>query len=213
MRRFARLLVVLLALVGCAAIGAGIWLLSGGIDAQRNPAALEAGIAHRLRALAIPSAARARRNPVPPSGEALAEGKAHFADHCAACHGNDGGGDTAMGRGLYPRAPDMRLDATQSLTDGELLYIIEHGVRFTGMPAWGDGTPESEAASWRLVHFIRHLPKLTPSEVEEMKRLNPKGPAEWREEEEMRKFLERGTPPPSRTPATPSPHKHKHGGH
>jgi len=80
------------------------------------------------------------------------------------------------------------------------------------MPSWGDSTPESEAASWRLVHFIRHLPKLTPSEVEEMKRLNPNGPAEWRQEQEMRRFLEGGAPPPP-APAPADKHKHKHGGH
>src|SRR2546428_10175979 len=45
---------------------------------------------------------------------------------------------------LYPRAPDLRLRATQDLSDGELFYIIENGVRFTGMPAWGDGGERSE---------------------------------------------------------------------
>ena len=213
MRRLARNLVVLLAIAGCVSLGMAIWLMAGGIDARRQPAALEAGIARRLRAVAIPRAARARQNPVTANREAVADGMAHFADHCAACHANDGGGGTAMGRGLYPRPPDMRLDATQKLTDGELFYIIERGVRFTGMPAWGDGTPESEAASWRLVHFIRHLPKLTESEVEEMKRLNPKGPAEWREEEERRRLLEGGAAPKPRAPSPASPHKHKHGGH
>src|SRR5215204_5096493 len=83
---------------------------------------------------------------------------AHFADHCAVCHGNDGRGDTEMGRGLYPKAPDMRLDATQQLSDGELFYIIEHGIRFTGMPGWRTGTTAGEESSWHLVRFIRHLP-------------------------------------------------------
>ena len=62
----------------------------------------------------------------------IAEGRDHFADHCATCHANDGSGNTEMGRGLYPKAPDMRLPATQNLSDAELFYIIENGVRLTG---------------------------------------------------------------------------------
>ena len=106
------------------------------------------------------------------------------------CHANDGSGDTAMGRSLYPRAPDMRGARTQSLTDGELFSIIEGGIRLTGMPGWGTGTPESERESWGLVHFIRRLPRLTPEEIERMEALNPKSSAEWREEEEARRFLD-----------------------
>ena len=52
-----------------------------------------------------------------------------------------------MGRGLYPRAPDMRLAATQNLSDAELFYLIENGIRLTGMPGWGTGTKEGEKSS------------------------------------------------------------------
>jgi mono/diheme cytochrome c family protein len=140
-------------------------------------------------------------NPIPVSDETVAEGRDHFADHCASCHGNDGSGDTEMGRGLYPKAPDMRLPATQNLSDGELFYIIENGVRFTGMPAWSTGTPAGETASWHLVHFIRHLPHVTDVDIERMEQQNPKSPAEIREQIEEEKFL-RGddvAPPPSPT--------------
>jgi hypothetical protein len=94
-----------------------------------------------------------------------------------------------MGRGLYPQAPDMRLAATQDLSDGELFALIEHGVKLTGMPAWTTGTPEGEQASWRLVRFIRHLPALTDADLLEMEDLNPRGRAEWRALEEERRFL------------------------
>ena len=84
----------------------------------------------------------------------------------------------------------MRAANTQSLTDGELFSIIEHGIRLTGMPAWGNGTPEGERDSWGLVHFVRRLPKLTPEEIEHMESLNPKTPAQLKEEEETRRFLQ-----------------------
>ena len=125
----------------------------------------------------------------------------HFADHCAVCHGNDGSGDTEMGRGLYPKVPDMRAAATQSLTDGELFSIIENGIRLTGMPAWSTGTPEGERESWELVHFIRHLTTLTPEEIERMEALNPKSAEQWKEEEEARRFLQGEDVAPAKTPA------------
>jgi hypothetical protein len=94
----------------------------------------------------------------------------------------------------------MRLASTQSLTDGELFYIIENGVRMTGMPAWGDGTPEGVEQTWHLVHFIRQLPKLTDEQIAEMQEMNPRPPAEIRQEIEEQRFLEGGDPP--QTPAT-----------
>lgn len=201
-----RLFVWLLALVGLGAAGAGLWFMKDGIGTQTAPSALEVSAARRLRSLAIPRAAAARANPEPAAPAALADGLAHFADHCASCHGNDGSGDTPMGRTLYPRAPDMRLPATQSLSDGTLFYIIENGVRLTGMPAWGTGTEDGERSSWRLVQFIRHLPALTEDELLEMEALNPRSGAEWRQEEEIKRFLEGDGDAPPSPPATP--HRH-----
>ena len=77
---------------------------------------------------------------------------------------------------MFPPAPDMRQPTTQDLTDGELFHIIEEGVRFTGMPGWSNDTPEGEAMAWNLIHFIRHLPKLTDAEKREMEALNPQRP-------------------------------------
>jgi hypothetical protein len=113
-----------------------------------------------------------------------------------------------MGEGMYPRAPDMRRAETQNLTDGELFYIIENGVKLTGMPAWGTGTPEGERDSWHLVQFIRHLPSLSEAELAEMEGLNPRSAAEWQALEEERRFLSGEAPAPK--PA-PSPHEHKGG--
>ena len=89
----------------------------------------------------------------------------------------------------------MRQTATQSLTDGELFYVIEHGIRFTGMPAWRTGTRSGEEASWQLVHVIRHLPKLTDVERERMKALIPRSPEEVRHEIEEERFLNGEEPP------------------
>jgi len=204
-RTFTRIVVGSLAALGLAAALTALWLFAGGIGAKQPPGPAEVLVARHLRSFGMPTGAAALKNPVAATPDVLASGMAHFADHCAVCHANDGSGDTEMGRGLYPRAPDMRGSATQALSDGALFYIIENGVRFTGMPAWGTGSAEGEQASWRLVHFIRHLPQLRPEELAHMRELNPKGPDEWRQQIDPDAFL-RG----DEVPSSPSDeHEHK----
>ena len=190
-----------------ATIG-GLMLMSTGFSARPEPGGLETLGALTVRNLAIGRQARGLRNPIERSPEVIASGREHFADHCAGCHGNDGSGDTTLGRGLYPRAPDMRLARTQDLSDGEIFYIIENGVRLTGMPAWGTGEASGESASWMLVHFIRHLPELSEPELEAMEALNPISPDELRQQMLDQQFLE-GGPDSSAAPSpSKSPHKH-----
>ena len=194
---------VALALVGGAAFLA--FFISGGVSARPSPGRVETFVARTVRDLAIGWHASHEPNPVPGTDEAIAEARAHFADHCASCHANDGSGNVDIGRGLYPRAPDMRLPPTQNLEDHELFYIIENGIRLTGMPAWSTGTPEGEEASWKLVHFIRHLPQITPEEVEQMEAMNPRSPADIRQEIEAERFLRGDDPAPIEPP---QPHGH-----
>ncbi len=167
-----------------------IWfLLHYGFSAKDRPMGIEVTIARYLRHLAVPEAQREMKNPVPATEEVLAEAQHHFADHCAYCHANDGSGSTLIGKNFYPRVPDMRTSETQSLSDGELFYTIHNGIRFTGMPAWGKGRPERDLDSWKLVHFIRHLPNITHEELEEMERYNPISRVEWEEQQEIERFL------------------------
>jgi len=175
-------------------------MLRHGFSAHDEPTAVERVVARSMRHWATPSDLRDRKNPVALTTAVLSEGRAHFADHCAGCHGNDGKGTGGIGKQMYPRTPDMTLAATQQLSDGEIFSIIENGVRLTGMPGFGSGTAESAADSWALVHFIRHLPKLTPREIAEMEKLNPKSPEEWKQMEAEDAFLDprsaAATPPP-----------------
>jgi len=163
--------------IGVATIFVTTLLFSGGISARvQAPGNVETELATRFRSMAIPRAAREMKSPVPPSEDAVREGMEHFADHCALCHANDGSGNTRIGQNLSPRVPDMRKPATQNLTDGELYYIIDNGVRMTGMPGWGGDPEHGPEANWNLIQFIRHLPKLTPAEEQRMRELNPKAP-------------------------------------
>ena len=202
----ALLLLVVLLLVGGGL--AAYSILSRGLSTRVPPSWIEATLARTMRRAATPRLLRDAKNPVQASADVMEEALAHFADHCASCHGNDGSGNTDIGRSFYPPVPDMRAATTQGLTDGELFAIVENGIRLTGMPAWGTGTPEGERQSWALVHFIRRLPTLTPDDVAKMEELNPKSPDQFREEEEIRKFLA-GEDQNSTQPAGPAPpHKH-----
>jgi mono/diheme cytochrome c family protein len=184
----------LLIVIGLAVLGFGVAvaasMLHDGLSSRATPTKLETAIARSTHRLAIPSSARLVQNPVLESPEDLRDARLHFADHCAICHGNDGSGHTMIGDGLYPRPPDLRLPETQNLTDGELFWVIENGVRFTGMPAFANGGQHGgDQDSWKLVHFIRHLPHLTAEERAEMERYNPKGPDERAEEQKENDFL------------------------
>lgn len=174
-------------------------VLVRGVSARDEPTAVESFVARNMRRFAVPRAMRRLKNPVPGSAEIVAAGRAHFADHCATCHGNDGRGRTTIGQNLYPKAPDMTLPATQDLSDGELFAIIENGVRLTGMPAWGTPSPDDDSQTWHLVHFIRHLPGITPEELETMEELNPLSKQQWKEQEEAERFL-RGDDEPAKQP-------------
>jgi mono/diheme cytochrome c family protein len=202
---------IVLILVAFGIVGPAAWALtrSAGFSAREEPSMAEHLIARATRRLAIPRGARRAQSPLPSTPEVWSEGRAHFADHCAVCHGNDGRGNTEIGRNLYPKVPDMRLPDTQRLTDGELYWIIENGVRLTGMPAWGTGTGD-DADTWKLVHFVRRLTDLTEEDLREMEALNPRSPAELEEERQDREFLEgKDVAPPLAAPAQPHQHREK----
>jgi mono/diheme cytochrome c family protein len=199
-----------IALAVIVAIAGALYVTNAGVSALETPGPLETYVAGKLRDVAVSRRARGVHNPIERAPEIIAEGRAHFADHCASCHANDGSGNTTMGRGMFPKAPDMRLPRTQNLSDGELFYIIEQGVRFTGMPGWSTGDPDGEAATWHLVHFIRHLPDVSEPELEEMQSLNPAPPDEILQRIEEERFL-RGDDTDGQPAGPPaSPHGHRH---
>jgi len=199
----------LVAVIVLVAAAIGWSMVRRGFSARDQPSAVEAMMARTMRRLAVPRRTRDLTNPVPVTDAMLADARAHFADHCATCHANDGGGDTTIGKNLYPKAPDMRLPATQSLTDGELYAIIQDGVRLTGMPAWGKAGDENDEDTWKLVHFIRRLKDLTPEQIEDMEKMNPKSPDEIEEARQEQEFLRGGAEPPEQPAKTPTP-RHQH---
>lgn len=163
-------IVVLTVFVVISIQAAGMWLLmrNQGFSAKEKPSWMESMMARQARNVATPSDAKTLKNPRTVSEDTIAEAREHWTEHCSFCHGIDGRG-SAIGLNMYPPAPNMNDAQTQQKTDGELFYIVSHGIRLTGMPAWeGMDSPE---ALWDIVSFIRHLPQLSPEELKQMQEL------------------------------------------
>jgi mono/diheme cytochrome c family protein len=193
---------VILLLVLGGVIYVALYIRNHGFSARDEPTWYEKWLARHARRIATPSGAKELKNPNPITDASMVEAREHFVEHCSACHGLDGRGNTAFGRNMYPKVPDMTDAETQQLTDGELFYIINNGVRFTGMPAFGgEDSPES---IWDLVAFIRHLPQLSPEELKELQKLAGQDAASEAVQDQNRK--DKGEAPAAKPKAKPHSH-------
>jgi predicted CXXCH cytochrome family protein len=164
MIRWKTLLLVFCGLVLVAGVSA-LLLIRRGFSARDEPSLPERFLARIVRNVSIPHSEANRANPLQPTPEVLQNARDIFLDRCAICHAHDGSGETAVGKNLYPKPPDLRLSQTQNLSDGQIHYIIANGVRLTGMPAWEAPHQESGEDSWKLVLLIRYLRQPTSKEL------------------------------------------------
>ncbi len=96
-------------------------------------------------------------DPLPDTPETRATGAEHFQHHCEICHGLDGQNTgVPFADKMSPPVADLASARVQRYTDGQLKWIIDNGIRFTGMPGW-KGVLEDEE-SWAIIRYIRHLP-------------------------------------------------------
>lgn len=189
---------VLLLLIVIILVSGFIWVRGRGFSAKEQPSQLEAYFARNARRIATPSDAASMKNPRKQTDNELAPAYEHFVEHCAVCHGATGRGDSTYGPNMYPKVPDLTKNDTQKLSDGEIYYIINNGVRFTGMPAFSGQDSADEI--WDLVSLIRKFPTISNTDVDRYLSF-----AEKKEKKPVK-----STPPPSRSPkTTPKPHKHQ----
>ena len=139
---------------------AGFAVSRASISALDEPGHLETALATSAKHQVVaPAAAKMHLNPPAYSDAAAKSGQVLFSIECAACHGN-GRAPSRIGQAMYPRVPDLGSAEIQKWTDPELFWIIQHGVRLTGMPGFKD--IDTDAQLWNLVQYIRTLPK-TPA--------------------------------------------------
>jgi predicted CXXCH cytochrome family protein len=139
--------------------GAYRYITTGGLIARQKPPAVEASVTRWALRASVPEAAKKLQNPLAAdnaASENLSAGQVLYKQKCETCHGYDGSGKTEAGGGLYPPPLDLRGSEVKSATDGEVFYFIRNGIRNTAMPGWQ--MPDQD--TWRLVVFIRNLPKV-----------------------------------------------------
>jgi mono/diheme cytochrome c family protein len=139
-------------------ISALLGAMFSGCTASKNPSQGETNLANAAKDVAIPLEAGKKTNPLPETDEVVSQGQEVFLGACAQCHAADGRGGTAIGRSMTPPAMDLTSAHVQHWSDAELFWIIQNGVRLTGMPAWQSSISEND--TWKLAHFIHHLPRI-----------------------------------------------------
>ena len=167
--RWALVTGALLVLVGAAAVGIYAGLYNIAADVPHTQPVYWLFETVRDRSIA----ARARNIIVPDNlddANRISRGAGQYAEMCSVCHLAPGMKRTEISRGLYPRAPELRRKT--DLTPAEQFWIIKHGVKMTGMPAWGV-THEDEML-WDVVALVRKLPDLTPEQYETLVKDAPK---------------------------------------
>ena len=100
----------------------------------------------------------------------ISKGAGQYAEMCSGCHLAPGMKRTEISRGLYPRAPELRRKT--NLTPAEQFWVVKHGVKMTGMPAWG--VTHDDDLLWDVIAFVRKLPELTPEQYETLVKNAPK---------------------------------------
>jgi hypothetical protein len=112
----------------------------------------------------------------------ILSGAGQYAEMCSFCHLAPGMKRTEISRGLYPRAPELRRRSHS--TPAEDFWVVKHGVKMTGMPAWG--VTHSDEILWDVVAFLRKLPDLTADQYQALVKSAPKTHDEMMQEPESR---------------------------
>jgi mono/diheme cytochrome c family protein len=144
---------LMLGVVGAMLVG-----LLQGCAADKHPSQEETGLANAAKDVTIPLEAGKMKNPLPETDEVVSQGQEVFLGSCAQCHGADARGDTDIGRNMYPPAMDLSSPHVQHWSDAELFWIVQNGVRLTGMPSWKSSISAND--TWKLARFIHKLPHL-----------------------------------------------------
>jgi len=107
-------------------------------------------------------------NPVADTPDALLDGAKTYGSRCSICHGSPSDKESMLGGSLNPPAPQFFGDDPPDMAENENYYIIKHGVRMTGMPAWGKLLGEEQI--WQTVDLLKHIndKNLPPEVVQEL---------------------------------------------
>jgi mono/diheme cytochrome c family protein len=130
------------------------------VNADVPPSALEMRIFPAALRASVARRAGAQPAPAPSSDEKLIAGAEVYREMCARCHGLPGKGPSVLGSSFYPPAPQLALHPTE-YTEAEMFWIVKHGIRNTGMPAWGKLLSDEDIS--QVVAMVRRLDSPPPA--------------------------------------------------
>jgi thiosulfate dehydrogenase len=156
-------LTIVVILVGCYLI-----VKSGYVSfaADTQSSAIERHVSMSASDASISRRAPAMQNPVNPTEDVLVAGAKLYRDNCAGCHGSSANPDSSFGHAFNPPAPQFMNDPAD-MADSENFYIIQHGLRWSAMPAWKGKFNDTQI--WQLATFLKHIDKLPPSAEKEIR--------------------------------------------
>jgi mono/diheme cytochrome c family protein len=152
-----------------------LWVRLGFVDPRADVAesALERAVAMPSLDASLDRHASEARNPVAATDANLAAGMKIYQTNCAGCHGDIHQPHPLCGDAFYPRVPQFMED-TPDMPENQNFYIIQHGIRLSGMPAWNGSLNEQEM--WQVTTFLSHMNKLPPQLAEQWKALAGRTP-------------------------------------
>lgn len=139
--------------------------------AHQKPSSVETAMANMAKDIVIPIETESVKNPLHNDPQILREGGQIYLQSCAICHGADGHGQTTLGQGMYPPAMDLTSPHVQHWNDAQMFWIIQNGVRLTGMASWKSAISTDD--TWKLVMFIHHLPRVDATDMQSAEKEAP----------------------------------------
>jgi len=140
------------------------------VEATADPPSWESLLMRRVVAASVSRQAPRMQNPIPSTSDNLRAGMKLFLEDCAGCHGDSRKRCRWGTTMFYPRVPQLGLEPTRK-PDWQIFWIIQHGVRYTGMAGNGSLMPEENI--WKIATFLTHLNDLPPDVNEEWRRPRP----------------------------------------
>ena len=145
------------------------------------------------------------------------QGFMHYDDMCVQCHGAPGKDPDEIAKGLWPKAPNLSM-SSDNWTSAQLFWITKNGIKFSAMPAWG--ATHDDDKIWAMVAFIEKLPKMSPSDYQQMQTntaKSEKSPEQKEEHENAKPAVHNdnhgNTNPPEQKTENPTPHSEQQTNH
>lgn len=150
-----------------SSVGVYIYLKQGYVNfnADQRPSQFEMHTAMAAVDASTDRNAGKLKNPVAANEENITAGAKLYINHCAGCHGIPSHPDSQFGRSFYPSVPAFFKDAPD-MSESQNFYIIQHGIRWSGMPSWKNTLDDNE--TWQLVTFMSNIEKLPPAAQKEL---------------------------------------------